>query len=349
MNHNRFLELLAKKKSGVITLPEKAELDRYLEDNGEDAAISHLLDDWYNVNYSFNQSYEQDAVQKILNRLNNKIDAQQKQENKGKSRSIWIKISAVAAAFLIGVLGYVYYFAADVPVMKSPNIVSTKKGSKSSVILPDGTKVWINADTRLSYNESTWETVRDVQLEGEAYFDVVKDVKRPFTVHTSTIDIKVTGTAFNVRAYANERKTEATLIRGAVEVSLKKKEGKKIMLTPNDKLVVQNDYDLPAPENKRKHYAPIQLLTVKTNPVDSTATEMQWTKNRLIFEKETFSDIIPVLERWYDVKIDLKKSALSAKTFSGTFENDSLEDVLESFKFSLGFNYTVQKNKIIIY
>lgn len=349
MNHNRFLELLAKKKSGIITLPEKAELDRYLEYNEEDAAIDHLLDDLYNVNYSFNQSYGQCEVQKILNKLNHKIDAQQNQGNRLKNRNLWVKLSAIAAAFIIGIFGYAYYFGSNVPIVKSPNIVSTKKGSKSSMILPDGTKVWINADTKLSYEESAWESIRDVQLEGEAYFDVVKDVKRPFTVHTNAMDIKVTGTAFNVRAYANERKTETTLIRGGVEVFLKKKKGKKIMLAPNDKLVVQNDYDLPVPENKSKEYAPIQLLTVKTDPVDSTATEMQWTKNRLIFEKETFSDIIPVLERWYDVKIDLKKNALSAKTFSGTFENDSLEDVLESFKFSLGFSYTVQKNKVIIY
>lgn len=351
MNNNRFLELLAKKKSGVITLSEKAELDRYLENNEDDAAVSHLLDDWYNVTYSFSQSCEQDTVQKILNRLNNKIDAQQKQEHKLKGRNLWIKISAIAAAFIIGFFGYLYYITSDIPVTKSPNIVSTKKGSKSSIVLPDGTKVWINADTRLSYDESTWGSARDVQLEGEAYFDVVKDIKRPFTVHTNTMDVKVTGTAFNVRAYANEKRTETTLIRGSVEVSLKKKEGKKIILTPNDKLVVPNSYVQSAPEKeklKQPDSEAIQLLTIKANIVDSVK-ETQWTKNRLVFEKETFSDIIPVLERWYDVKIDLKKSALSGKTFSGTFENDSLEDVLESFKFSLGFNYAVQKNKIIIY
>lgn len=352
MNNNRFLELLVKRKSGIITLSEKAELDRCLESNEEDAAVTQLLDNVYNVSYSVNGGYQHETIQKALSQLNDKIDLQNRKPDGVRSRRLWVKLATtVAAAIIIGILGFIFYFGNDAPVAaKSANIVSTKKGSKSSVILPDGTKVWINSDTRLSHDESNWETARNVHLEGEAYFDVVKDEKRPFIVHTNAMDIKVTGTAFNVRAYANERKTETTLIHGSVEVSLKNKGGKKIVLTPNEKLVVQNDYDLPVPANRSKEeLAPIQLVTVKTDPVDSTATEMQWTKNRLVFDKETFSDIIPVLERWYDVKIDLKKSALSTKTFSGTFDNDSLEDVLESFKFSLGFSYSVQKKEVIIY
>lgn len=351
MNNDRLLELLAKKKSGVITLSEKAELERYLESNEEDAVVSDMLDDIYNINFNFSKRYEPEAIQKVLNRLNDKIDAQQKSQHIIKERSLWIKISGIAAILLIGLLTYLYYVKTEKPVAQSPNIVSTKKGSKSNIILPDGTKVWINADTKLIYDESKWGSSRDVQLEGEAYFDVIKDNKRPFTVYTNSMEIRVTGTAFNVRAYASEKRTETTLIRGSVEVLLKKDEGKKIILTPNDKLIVPNSY-MQASTNKDdtdKAEEAIQLLTIKGDTNASNVKETQWIRNRLVFEKETFSDIIPVLERWYDVKINLQKSAISNKTFSGTFENDSLEDVLESFKFSLGFQYTVQKNKIIIY
>src|SRR4029078_631833 len=102
------------------------------------------------------------------------------------------------------------------------NTVSTKRGSKSKVQLPDGTQVWLNADSRIAYNEKFQGNLREVTLEGEAYFDVVRDEKRPFVIHTAAIDIKVLGTAFNVRSYANEKNTETSLIRGSIEVTLVK-------------------------------------------------------------------------------------------------------------------------------
>ncbi len=102
------------------------------------------------------------------------------------------------------------------------NVVATRKGSKTNLVLPDGTKVWVNADSRLSYGKNFGNQLREVYLEGEAYFDVAEDKRKPFIVHTNNIDVKVLGTAFNVRAYGNEVNTQTTLLRGSVEVMLKK-------------------------------------------------------------------------------------------------------------------------------
>ncbi|HMR83606.1 MAG TPA: FecR family protein, partial [Niabella sp.] len=195
-----------------------------------------------------------------------------------------------------------------------------------------------------------WEKSREVELLGEAYFDVVKDKKRPFIVHTKVMDVRVTGTAFNIRAYPDEKNSETTLLRGSVEVYLKKKKGEKITLATNEKLVVQNNYVQNGKLNiTANNEAAIQLLTIKVNPVDSTAKETEWINNKLVFDKESFEDIIPVLERRFNTKIELQRKIISDRKFSGTFKDDSLKDVLESFKFSMGFNYTIYKDKVVIY
>lgn len=351
MNNDRFLELLAKKKSGALTLPEKRELDAYLETNEDDAIIVSMMDAVFDVNFNFDHKYSAESLKASLNNLNEKIERSKMPPKKSYSLEFWSKVAA--AVIIICAVTYFVFISsrADSTQIKSPNIVSTKKGSKSNIVLPDGTKVWINADTRLSYNENAWEKSREVELLGEAYFDVVKDKKRPFIVHTKVMDVRVTGTAFNIRAYPDEKNSATTLLRGSVEVYLKKKKGEKITLATNEKLVVQNNYVQDGKLNIKanSNEAAIQLLTIKVNPVDSTAKETEWINNKLVFDNELFEDIIPVLERRFNTKIELQRKIISDRKFSGTFEDDSLKDALESFKFSIGFNYTIYKDKVVIY
>ena len=99
---------------------------------------------------------------------------------------------------------------------------------------------WLNADSKLTYDENFRGDYREVSLEGEAFFDVVKDKTRPFIIHTKTLDIRVLGTAFNVSAYESEKNTETALFRGSVEVTLHNNPEKKIVLKPNEKLMVNN-------------------------------------------------------------------------------------------------------------
>ncbi|MBX3240546.1 MAG: FecR family protein [Chitinophagaceae bacterium] len=352
MNNDRFIELLAKKKSGALTLPEKREMDAYLEENADDAIIASMVDEIFDVNFNFDHKYNRESLKAPLNSLNERIERSTMPPPRSYNLRFWSKV----AAAVIAIFSIAYFVFVDSgkngPAINSSNIVSTKKGSKSNIVLPDGTVVWINADTRLSYNENTWEKIREVELMGEAYFDVVKDTKKPFIVHTKVMDIKVTGTAFNVRAYPNEKNSETTLLRGSVEVYLKKKKGEKITLVNNEKLVVQNNYAqdvISSNTTNDINEAAIQLLTIKVDPVDSTAKETQWIKSKLIFDNESFEDIIPVLERRFNTKIELQRKIVTDRKFSGTFDDDSLKDVLESFRFSIGFNYTIYEDKVLIY
>src|SRR5690606_10988350 len=117
--------------------------------------------------------------------------------------------------------------------------IMTQKGVRKQLILPDGTEVWLNADSKLSYDNSMNDSdIRSVNLEGEAFFDVVKDVHRPFYIVTKEISIKVLGTAFNVKAYPEENKTETSLLRGSIELVVNERPKEKFMLKPNEKLAV---------------------------------------------------------------------------------------------------------------
>ena len=119
-----------------------------------------------------------------------------------------------------------------------------RQGSRTHLTLPDGTMVWLNAGSRLSYGKNYNTATREVNLTGEAFFDVAHNTQKPFLIHTARIDVQVLGTSFNVKSYPTDRTTEATLIRGSIEVSIKDRPSEKIILRPDEKLVVANDDEL---------------------------------------------------------------------------------------------------------
>lgn len=222
--------------------------------------------------------------------------------------------------------------------------------SKSNMVLPDGTKVWLNADTKISY--SLRNNGREVELDGEAYFDVVKDKNHPFIVHTKAIDIKVLGTAFNVRAYSKEHNTQATLLHGSIEVLLKKKNNEKLFLSPNEKIVIRNDLDttpVRVTDNAGKSISEMELVKIEPNPVDSGFLETQWLKPYISFDQQELQDIIPMLENWYNVKITVHTPALLQRRFSARIENESLEEILESFRLASNLRYTINNNNVTLY
>jgi ferric-dicitrate binding protein FerR (iron transport regulator) len=266
-------------------------------------------------------------------------------------------LSGVAASVII-----ILFFLYNEPFSKNKkvdhlaqNTVSTRKGSKSNIQLPDGTLAWLNADSKLIYDENFRGDYREVYLQGEAYFDVVKDKTRPFIIHTKTIDIRVLGTAFNVRAYETEKNTETSLFRGSVEVTLHNSPEKKIVLKPNEKLMVNNKSLLftTRKDDKGKNHMPpetdITVGKVHFEAKDSSAWETLWIKNKLVFDEESLEEVAQKIERWYDVKVvingddDLKQTA-----YSGIFENENLAQVMEALKITGNFKYSINKDIVII-
>lgn len=237
-----------------------------------------------------------------------------------------IRIAVVVLLLLATGLG-VYHHTMQQMVM-SDMIVSVEKGQKANITLPDGSKVWVNSDSRLSYGSLFNFRERILHLEGEAYFEVAPDKDRPFIVEAGNISIKALGTSFNVKSYRNEKSISAVLMTGKVEVQ--SKFAKKI-LYPNEQIIAD------------KHTGKMQK-----NKVEEAAVFSNWRYNILRFNAETFENIAFALERYYNTPIVFKSDKLKKYRFTGTLGNTSLESILEVLALTSPLSYEVKDGQILL-
>lgn len=235
----------------------------------------------------------------------------------------------------------------------SSSEISTRNGSKTNILLPDGTKVWLNAGSKLTYGKDFSEQRREVMLTGEAYFDVVHDASKPFVIHTRSMDIRVLGTEFNVKSYPDEKTTEASLIRGSIEVTLTDRAAEKIILKPNEKIVVTDEpvEETVTEPRAGKTVPPKPIISVSHlnyYSLDSTILETSWVQNRLVFEDESFEDLVRKMERWYGVTFEFANEKVGRFRFTGKFEDESLEEALEAMRITADFSFTIGEKHVII-
>ncbi len=237
-----------------------------------------------------------------------------------------------------------------------PKEVVTKNGNSTKFTLPDGSTVWLNAGSKLDYTKIGTTGNREIYLTGEAFFDVVKNPKRPFIIHTSSIDVKVLGTKFNVKAYPEDKTVETSLVQGSVEVFVKNRPGEKYLLKPNQKLVLLNTAELAAneaSENEVKPNVNLPIIAIKrltyTETDTAVAIETSWTQNKLVFKDEAFSDVAHKMERWYDVEIIFRNKKLEEELLNGDFRKETLIQALDGLRFTTDFKYKIEGNTVIIF
>jgi ferric-dicitrate binding protein FerR (iron transport regulator) len=278
--------------------------------------------------------------------------------NKNKRRLLRIGAGCAAAVAAITACFWLYRphsgeskIAASVATPQVSEVI-TREGSRTSVYLPDGTRVWLNAASKITYAKN-FEESREVTLSGEAFFDVTRNSAKPFVIHTTRVDIKVLGTSFNVKSYPKEKTTEAVLVKGSIEVDIRNKTNKKVILKPNEKLIVDNDDSIALQPHKTLHQATnsIEVTILKPNyePTTGTMIETSWVDNKLIFQDEIFVDLARQMERWYGVKIRFTKPELEQLQFTGSFEQETIRQALDALKLTAKFNYTIEGNQISIY
>lgn len=273
-------------------------------------------------------------------------------------------ILAIAAVFVIvlAVIPFVNRKTAGAEMLAVKNtqaeqkVIVTPNGKNTSFKLPDGSTVWLNAGSKLDYSKINETGNREVHLTGEAFFDVVKNPARPFIIHTSSIDVKVLGTKFNVKAYPEDKTVETSLVQGSVEVFVKSRPGEKYLLKPNQKLVLLNEEQAVSKSSivttKKDLNLPIIAITHLTYPKNDTlATETSWTRNKLSFENESFAVIAKKMERWYDVTITFKNQELETEELNGDFSKETLQQALEALRFTNNnsFRYKIEGKTVIIY
>ena len=235
-------------------------------------------------------------------------------------RTIAIEFSKIAAVFLIA-------FTVLYSLMMNKGTIDPTKmqtifvppGQRAELTLTDGTKVWLNAKTTFTFPDKFTACSRDVTLDGEGYFEVTKDMEKPFTVKTDKYNIKVLGTEFNVTAYSTSPVFETSLLKGAVEVSSPATDTK-ISLEPNTRTYIENG--------------------ILKKGVIEHQTYFLWKEGLICFYDEPVGKMIDKLELYYDVKIDVQNKKLLKNRYSGKFRTkDGVEHVVRVLQLSNKFTY----------
>ncbi|NJO70170.1 MAG: FecR family protein [Bacteroidetes bacterium] len=270
-----------------------------------------------------------------------------------------LKYAAIITIVItLGIIGY--RFLNNASVLNSTqawNEVEAPFGSRTVVNLADGSKVWLNAGSKLKYAVDFGKRNRNVFLTGEAYFDVVKSTDMQFIVKTTHLDVKVYGTEFNVKAYPEENTIETTLVKGAVTIV--GQDGKsaemEIRLKPNQLVTFIKDINIfksdIIKEKREKqleravHETDNLVLLPEIDPVVYTS----WKDSRWIIEGETMANLTKKLERRYNVKFQFKSESLENYKFSGTLKDETLEQVLNLMKISAPIEFSIQENTVYLF
>lgn len=296
----------------MLSPEKKEELDKLMQkhwnEKSDDESVPDLTNGLYRIHYLINENETLEPKKVSLYQYFNRVAA--------------ILILPLMIAF-----GYQLFNNRSNKIERFQSI-TTPLASHTSFDLPDGSKVWLNAGSTITFPTSFNSEERVVKLTGQAYFDVKKD-KIPFSVKTEKFDIKVLGTAFDVLAYSGEE-AFVTLERG--KVSLETSTGIEAILNPGEQAVIE------------KTSGQIQQRKVETGKY------VAWKDNRLIFNGESFESVCLKLQRWFNVEISIGDESIKNIPVNGMIEYESISEVMQLLEISAPVKCTYNKNerKIVI-
>ena len=245
-----------------------------------------------------------------------------------RRRLIYLRFVQSAAAVIVVLLSV--WLGAGLDKLKQPKYseIISPAGEKTRIVLPDSSIVLLNGNSQIRYSNHFSEDDRYVELQGEGYFDVHKDLSHRFVVHTSDLDIKVFGTSFNVKAFGEDKDIEVDLINGQIGIERNNKEI----------LRLQAGQNTTFNKNEKKFY----LGKTDVNLVSA------WTREELVFEEKTFEYIIKYLERWYGVDIKVAPKVLDDELLTFKVKTESLRELLDLIKFLKPIIYEVDGKEVTI-
>lgn len=304
-------------------------------------------------------------IQIALDSLNQKIRLNQEEMQSKNVYSIK-RVIRIAAIFLltISISSLATYFVLKnrtggvFPGKENVVLVYAPIGSKAMTVLPDGTHVWLNAGSKLSYATNYNNGTRIVKLEGEGFFEVKTNPQKPFIVKAKELDIKAYGTAFNVKAYLEEKEVITTLVRGKVYIEGKDKHNKSFIIQMKPEQCVTyltNRYDNDLKQHDTKK-------SINTNPkipeelkipiitANSVTTELytSWKDNRWVIKGEEIGKLATSLERRYNIHIVFNSEELKNYRFTGIFQNETVEQALQVLKMTAPLHYEIGKGIVTL-
>lgn len=237
-----------------------------------------------------------------------------------RSNSVWYKIAA-AVVVLLGIT-WIYTNQLAEPEMIQ---FATLENEQKEITLPDESKVFLNANTRIEYPENFKGDTREIKLEGEAFFEIKKDHSHPFIIHTSVAYTKVLGTSFNVFARKNSNEIRVSVKTGKVEVGIDATH--KVQLEPG-------------------YTAKVDLLSKDVEKVVTPSDNyLSWKTKEIVFADVTIAEVVDFMESYYGVKVEVNAEILDCH-FTGKFNNPSLTELLNVLELSNGIQYQMKDNSI---
>jgi transmembrane sensor len=372
MSRDKIWHLISRKLAGEASNQELQELEQLLKEDpsvyyeykmmeqiweAEPETDADYLEATYHLHYKRMEKMGIEPGKTTVSKQNHILNDSSRRLN----RNMVLAGSLMLISFFT--IAYFFYIkessinkSASAEAIKEAKVseVITKKASKTRFVLPDGSTVWLNAGSKLNYEKIGNKDNREVYLTGEGYFDVVHNPNRPFIIHTSTIDVKVLGTEFNVKAYPDDATVETSLIRGSVKVFLKNDPDKAYLLKPNQKLVLYKTLESRIITAKQKDKPAFEVPGValeKLSFINGTKlpSETAWLKNMLSFKDESFRDVANKMERWYDVEIEFSIPAREEVTLTGSFENETLPQAIQALQFTTRFQFKIDGKKVLIF
>lgn len=300
-----------------LAAEERAEVEEWIHASEENRKIA---EDYYDLSFAVTslRIIKRSAPQKALEKVNKRI--KQKRFHK-----LTLSIQRVAAILLLPLLILSSYLLLQSKKETAVFFMEARMtpGMIGSTLLPDGTKIWLNSSSRLTYPSSFSGSTREVTLDGEAYFKVTQNAEKPFIVHTGNSSIKVVGTEFNVDAYESNGFIATTLVNGSIEFNYKNENNisHTIQVKPNEQVY----YD---------------KKTSRTNLGETyIPKDIAWKNGQIVLKDTPLSDIVWILSKRFNVEFVIKDPAFYKYSFTGVFTNQQIERVLEHFKRSSGIRY----------
>ena len=326
MTHERVQYLLTKYISDSTTKEELEELKIHINISDDEKVLSELSVLWEN------HPAEKIQDPSVLKEAFKIIEVNTRTQTIRKQLNVLLRIAGILLLpVLCTLVTYLYMDKQVQPFINNQVMVEAQNGHRAAVILPDGSKVNLNSGSYISYQQSFGKKAREVKLSGEAFFEVTKDTKKKFIVHTEYINIEVLGTTFNVYAYERENTVEMVLLTGKVKINTNKAPYQSYYVKPNEKISLDK-----------------QSGSLKIKKTDARF-ETAWLRDEMVFRSERLETVFDKLERKYGVTIQYDNLKQDNDRFTGSFNNEEITGILDILKIHYHFSYKVQGNKIKIY
>ena len=345
--HSKISILFAKYLNGTCSKTEADEIVSILEDSENDISLfDEVSNQWErlssNQNEESNLIDNQQIMNQILDKLHHRIHLD---EEKDLKKTVVLKksvgkvftlFSRVAAILILPLLIYSLYLSFEKFKTGSSaagrlvwQTVKTPAGMQTDFVLPDGSHIWLNSGSVLSYPLPFVQEKREVTLTGEAFFDVTRDNAHPFVVNAGKMNIEVKGTRFNVLNYTDEKITELILESGSVHLIYVDYKGNKVetQIKPGEHATLDNTRNL-----------------LSVNKVD-VSKYTAWKEGMLIFRDDQMDEVVRKLNRWFNVEIILQSPELKDYVYTATYRDETLPQILELLKISAPVKYLITDRK----